>query len=197
MSPTARSSVTRASSRSWRDWPERRCPSSSGNVAPKTASARHGLGARQRLGPAVPLSVNRRFDIALAAGADGVHLPADGLPLLRVRAHTPRGFRIGVSTHSADEASDAIEAGAEVVVIGPVFDTPSKRAFGTPLGAAALSDLPPRASHASDVFAIGGISEANLGALEPYRDRISGVAAVRLFQEASGPRAAAERIAAR
>ena len=155
------------------------------------------LGARQRLGAGVPLSVNRRFDIALAAGADGVHLPADGLPLLRVRAHTPRGFRIGVSTHSAAEARAALEAGAEVVVIGPVFDTPSKRSFGAPLGPAALSDLPPRDSHASDVFAIGGISEANLSALEPYRDRISGIAAIRLFQEAASPRAAAERIAAR
>jgi thiamine-phosphate pyrophosphorylase len=155
------------------------------------------LEARQRLGAGVSLSVNRRFDIALAAGAGGVHLPADGLPLLRVRAHTPRGFRIGVSTHSAAEARAAIDAGAEVVVIGPVFDTPSKRAFGAPLGPAALSDLPPRDAHASEVFAIGGISEDNLSALEPYRDRISGIAAIRLFQEAASPRAVAQRIAAR
>ena len=158
---------------------------------------RLAVAARERLGADVPLSVNRRFDIALAAGADGVHLPADGLPLERVRAETPRGFRIGVSTHSAAEARSAIEAGADVVVIGPIFDTPSKRAFGPPLGPESLRDLPPLGSHASDVFAIGGISEENLAALDPYRDRVSGVAAVRLFQESRDPRATAERMASR
>jgi thiamine-phosphate pyrophosphorylase len=153
--------------------------------------------ARERLGPGVPLLVNRRFDLALAAGAGGVHLPANGLPLAAVRANTPRGFRIGRSTHSSEEAARAIEEGADVVVLGPMFDTPSKRAFGRPLGAESLARLPPRASHRSEVFAIGGIDEPALDALEPYRDRISGVAAVRLFQEASDPRAVAERIAAR
>jgi thiamine-phosphate pyrophosphorylase len=158
---------------------------------------RLAVAARGRLGASVPLTVNRRFDIALAAGADGVHLPADGLPLARVRAHTPRGFRIGVSTHSAAEARAAIAAGADLVVIGPIFDTPSKRAYGAPLGIAELEGLPPRDTHGADVFAIGGISEGNLEALEPYRDRISGVAAIRLFQESPGPRATAERLAAR
>jgi len=152
---------------------------------------------RDRLGATVPLSVNRRFDIALAAGAGGVHLPADGLPLSRVRAHTPRGFRIGVSTHAAEEASAAITAGADVVVIGPIFDTPSKRSYGAPLGPAALGALPRVDSHACDVFAIGGIGEDDLDALEPYRDRITGIAGIRIFQEAAAPRAVAERIASR
>jgi thiamine-phosphate pyrophosphorylase len=158
---------------------------------------RLAVAARERLGPSVPLSVNRRFDVALAAGVGGVHLPADGLPLGRVRAHTPRGFRIGVSTHSAAEASAAIGAGADVVVLGPIFDTPSKRSYGPPLGPEALANLPGRGTHASEVYAIGGISEDTLPALEPYRDRIDGVAAIRLFQEADSPRAAAERIASR
>jgi thiamine-phosphate pyrophosphorylase len=158
---------------------------------------RIAVAARERLGSAVPLSVNRRFDLALAAGADGVHLPADGLPLARVRANAPRGFRIGVSTHSPDEAAAAIEAGADVVVIGPIFDTPSKRTFGPPLGAGALRLLPALETHSSEVLAIGGVGEENLEELEPYRDRISGVAAIRLFQEAASPRAAAERLAAR
>ena len=158
---------------------------------------RVAVAARERLGPAVPLSVNRRFDVALAAGASGVHLSADGLPLDRVRASAPRGFRIGVSTHSANEAEAAIEAGADVVVIGPIFDTPSKRAFGPPLGVEALGRLPLLDTHGSEVLAIGGIDEDNLDALAPYRDRVSGIAAIRLFQEAASPRAAAERIAAR
>ena len=158
---------------------------------------RLAVAARQRLGLSVPLSVNRRFDIALAAGAAGVHLPADGLPLDRVRTQTPRGFRIGVSTHSASEANSAIAAGADVVVIGPIFDTPSKRAYGAPLGPEVLRDLPDRETRACEVYAIGGISEETLPALEPYRDRIDGIAAIRLFQDAESPRAVVERIAAR
>ena len=153
--------------------------------------------ARATLGRDVPLYVNRRFDVALAAGVDGVHLPADGLPLARVRANAPRGFRVGVSTHAPAEARAAIAEGADVVVIGPIFDTPSKRRFGAPLGPEALEDLPPAAEHRSFVFAIGGIAEDSLDALEKYRDRIAGIAAVRLFQESADPRGVAERIARR
>jgi thiamine-phosphate pyrophosphorylase len=153
--------------------------------------------ARETLAPQTPLYVNRRFDIALAAGADGVHLPASGLPLARVRSATPREFRIGVSTHSPIEARRAIEEGADLVLIGPVFDTPSKIAFGPPLGLEALGALPPRDEHSSEIFAIGGISEKNLGRLDLYRDRIAGVAGIRLFQQSHDPRGLAERIGRR
>jgi thiamine-phosphate pyrophosphorylase len=142
------------------------------------------------------LFVNDRVDVALAAGADGVHLPADGLPVAQVRAHTPRGFRVGVSTHSPEEAAAAAEE-ADVVLLGPIFDTPSKRRFGPPLGPDALARLPPRSSQRAPIFAIGGIDEAALDRLEAYRERIAGVAGIRLFQDASDPRAVVERIAAR
>jgi thiamine-phosphate pyrophosphorylase len=157
----------------------------------------HARGARGLLGDSVPLYVHRRFDIALAAGAAGVHLPSNGLPLPAVRANTPRGFRIGISTHSAPEAEEAISRGADLVVIGPVFDTPSKRAFGPPLGPGVLAALPNRATHSCEVYAIGGVDEARLPELEPYRDRICGVAAIRLFQESPDPRGVAERLSAR
>ncbi|HEY3203707.1 MAG TPA: thiamine phosphate synthase [Thermoanaerobaculia bacterium] len=167
----------------------------------REASDREGLEwarrARERLGPATPLYVNGRFDIALAAGAAGVHLPSSGLPLARVRANTPRGFHIGVSTHSAAEACEAIESGADLVVIGPIFETPSKLAYGAPLGSSELARLPPRSSQAGEVYAIGGIDEDRLAELDAYRDRISGVAAIRLFQEAADPSRLAERLAAR
>ncbi|MFY9549649.1 MAG: thiamine phosphate synthase [Thermoanaerobaculia bacterium] len=153
--------------------------------------------ARERLGPDVALYVNRRFDVALAARAAGVHLPADGLPVTRVRSETPRGFRIGVSAHAPEQARDAIAAGADLVVLGPIFDTPSKRAFGAPLGPGALASLPRLEEHASEVYVIGGIDEERLPALEQYADRISGIAAVRLFQESSDPRAVAGRIVER
>lgn len=151
--------------------------------------------ARQILG-STPLSINRRFDVALACGAEGVHLPASGLPVQRVKANTPRGFRVGVSTHSAAEATAAIEAGADVVVLGPIFDTPSKRAYGKPLGPEALAELPPSSSHAAEVYAIGGMNLENIGKLLPFRDRIAGVAAVRLFHEATDPRALLTNLAA-
>jgi thiamine-phosphate pyrophosphorylase len=155
---------------------------------------RWARSAREKLGPSVPLLVNRRLDVALAAGADGVHLPADGLPVSRVRAASPRGLRVGVSTHSAEEAVRAIEEGADVVVIGPIFETPSKAGFGPPLGFRSLATLPPRETHGSKIFAIGGIGESRLEELLPFRDRLSGVAGIRLFQEADDPRAVVARI---
>ena len=158
---------------------------------------RHAEIARRALPPAVPLFVNRRFDVALAAGADGVHLPASGLPLSRVRAGTPRGFKIGVSTHSPEEARRAIEGGADLVLIGPIFATPSKAAFGPPLGAEVLGQLPPRSAHGAQVFAIGGIREENLDRLDPWRDRIAGVAGIRLFQDSDDPGGVARRISLR
>jgi thiamine-phosphate pyrophosphorylase len=151
--------------------------------------------ARQALGP-VPLYVNRRFDVALAAGADGVHLPSDGLPVTRVRANTPRGFRVGVSTHSAAEVERAIEDGADLIVFGPLFATPSKEGMGEPFGPAALGELPPVSEHGSDVYAIGGISEDRIDELLPWRDRIAGVAGIRLFQDSADPGGVVTRIAA-
>jgi thiamine-phosphate pyrophosphorylase len=167
---------------------------------PETAGrdlAARARDARARLGDSVSLYVHRRLDVALAAAAAGVHLPGYGLPLPRVRSAAPRGFRLGRSTHSAADAEEAIADGADFVVIGPIFDTPSKRRYGAPLGPQALSALPRRSTHACDVFAIGGVDEDRLAQLDPYRDRISGVAAIRLFQDAGDPRAVAERIAAR
>jgi thiamine-phosphate pyrophosphorylase len=104
---------------------------------------------------------------------------------------------VGVSTHSPEEVRDALGQGADLVLIGPIFDTPSKRAFGPPLGPETLAALPTLESHVAEVFAIGGIDEQNLSRLEPYRDRVTGVAGIRIFQDADDPRAVVERIAAR
>ena len=153
--------------------------------------------ARKALDGSTPLFVNRRFDIALSAGADGVHLPASGLPLSRVRVAAPRGMRVGVSTHSTAETFRAIEEGADLVVIGPIFDTPSKREFGRPLGPEVLQTLPRRTDRSCEVFVIGGIGAKNLDHLDPWLDRIDGVAAIRYFQEAPDPRAAAQALTLR
>jgi thiamine-phosphate pyrophosphorylase len=155
------------------------------------------VAARRVHGPSVPRFLHRRLDVALAAGADGVQLPENGLPLARARAAAPRGFRIGVSTHSAAAAEEAIAGGADRVAIGPIFETPGKAAYGAPLGPAALAALPRTSEHSCEVFAIGGIDESRLDELAPFRERISGVAAIRMFQDAADPRGVAARIAAR
>jgi thiamine-phosphate pyrophosphorylase len=80
------------------------------------------------------------------------------------------------------------------VVIGPVFETPSKASFGAPLGTDSLAALPALRTHGTEVFAIGGIDEARLEELSRFGDRISGVAGIRLVQEAHDPRAVVERI---
>lgn len=101
------------------------------------------------------LLINDRIDLALAVAADGVHLGGHSLPVAEVRRLLGPDQLIGVSTHHPAEPAAAAAAGADFITFGPVFDTPSKRPFGPPLGVEALrtacsaSPLP--------VFALGGI----------------------------------------
>jgi thiamine-phosphate pyrophosphorylase len=77
--------------------------------------------------------VNDRVDVALAAGADGVHLGQEDLPVGAVRQIAPH-LIIGASTHSLDEALAAQDAGASYVNIGPIFATQTKATPHGPLG---------------------------------------------------------------
>jgi thiamine-phosphate pyrophosphorylase len=100
-----------------------------------------------------PLLVNDRVDVALAVGATGVHLPREGLPVAEVRRLFPQGL-VGVSTHSPAEVAQARTEGADFAVFGPVFDTPSKRRYGPPVGLAALGEA---VQCGLPVFALGGV----------------------------------------
>ena len=104
----------------------------------------------------VPLIINDRVDLMFALDLPGVHLRSDSLPVSAVRRMIGRDRLIGVSTHSLAEVRDAGREGADYVVFGPVFDTPSKRPFGSPFGLETLAEVC-RAS-AVPVFAIGGIT---------------------------------------
>jgi thiamine-phosphate pyrophosphorylase len=109
---------------------------------------------------AVPLMVNDRVDVALALALAGVHLRANSLPVDVARRLLGRNSLIGISTHSIDEVRRASEQGADYVVFGPVFDTPSKRSYGSPFGLDGLADA---CRHASvPVFAIGGVTSGRV-----------------------------------
>lgn len=126
------------------------------------------------------LLVNDRSDIARAAGADGVHLTTQSLPVDVVRKTCAAEFLIGVSTHSLDEARAAHAAGADFVVFGPVFETESKRAYGQPQGLDKLAEVT-SALGEFPVVAIGGITIENID--ECFHAGASGVAAIRLLND--------------
>jgi thiamine-phosphate pyrophosphorylase len=139
--------------------------------------------ARAALPPPIRLLVNGRVDVALAAGADGVHLPADGLPVAPLRARFGRAVLIGRSTHRLAEVESARDAGADYVTFGPVYDTPGK---GAPTG---LGELARAAAAGLPVYALGGVTLERLG--EVAGTGAAGIAAIRLFQETSNLNAVA------
>lgn len=111
-------------------------------------------------GTSTRLLVNDRFDVARAAGADGVHLTESSIPARVVRERCGEDFVIGVSTHSLASARAARDGGADFIVFGPVFETESKRAYGAPQGLEKLREVA-TALEGFPVLAIGGITIDN------------------------------------
>jgi thiamine-phosphate pyrophosphorylase len=103
------------------------------------------------------LLVNDRADIAVAAGADGVHLAATSLPAGVVRRHFPATLIIGVSAHTADDVRAAAYQGADLAVFGPVYETPGK---GPAAGIEALSQACKK-TWPFPVLALGGVDRSN------------------------------------
>lgn len=126
------------------------------------------------------LLVNDRYDVALAAGADGVQLTSASIPTDVVRAKVDKRLLIGVSTHSVDEAQTARSQGADFVLFGPVFVTESKKSFGDPQGVDRLADVVSRVGP-MPVIAIGGVSVDN--ARSCFEAGAAGVAAIGLFSD--------------
>lgn len=86
------------------------------------------------------LLINDRVDVALALGGVGVHLRANSLPLTTARKILGLQRLIGISTHSVEEAVRAEAEGADYVVLGPIYETPSKTIYGAPLGVRTLEE---------------------------------------------------------
>ncbi len=127
------------------------------------------------------LLVNDRVDVALASGADGVHLPENGMPVAVARGLLGPGAVVGASAHSVDGA--AARGDADIVLLAPIWDVPGK---GSPLGTAALRAA--RGRVGGELIALGGVTPARAG--EALRAGADGVAAIRAVWTAADPAAA-------
>ncbi len=151
------------------------------SLVKRAMDATRGSGAK--------ILVNDRLDVALASGADGVHVGEASLPVETVaewRRSAGRGeFQIGVSCHSIEAARGAERGGADYIIFGPVFATPSKASFGPARGITRLREV--CAGVRIPVLAIGGVTLENADSC--MEAGAAGIAAIRLFQET--PNAAA------
>jgi len=146
----------------------------------KSLCARHGA----------QLFINDRIDVALAVDADGVQLGRASMPVGAARELLGERKLIGASTHSLEEALAAEQAGADFVLFGPVYFTPSKAAYGTPQGIEPLRQVVEKIS--KPVYAIGGIRPENIDAVKQNGAR--GAALISAVMAAEKPREAARQI---
>jgi thiamine-phosphate pyrophosphorylase len=139
------------------------------------------------------LLVNDRADVALACGADGVHLGAASIPPAEARRLLGPGRLVGFSAHSLREAEGAEAGGADYATFGPVWFTPSKAGYGEPVGTAALSEAARAVS--IPLLALGGVTAAR--AAEALSAGAKGVALISAILAAEDPaRATRETIRA-
>jgi thiamine-phosphate pyrophosphorylase len=134
----------------------------------KEVPAREALGLLRALGPIcrqahVPLIANDRLDLAVLAGCDGVHVGQEDVPVEFVRRMAP-GLSVGISTHSLDQLSRALEARPTYVAFGPVFPTRSKPNAEPVVGLTGLREAARMAERAKiPLVAIGGIDLPHAG----------------------------------
>jgi thiamine-phosphate pyrophosphorylase len=133
------------------------------------------------------LFINDRVDIALTVEADGVHIGGGSLPIYKVRRLLGEKKLIGVSCHNQVQAITAQEMGADFITFGPVYYTPSKAAYGEPVGPAKLRQT--CSALQIPVFALGGIKLDNCAEATACGAR--GVALISAVMSAAEPREAA------
>ncbi|MHB8572439.1 MAG: thiamine-phosphate kinase [Candidatus Dormibacteria bacterium] len=137
----------------------------------------------------VPFLVNDDLAVALASGADGVHLGQDDLPVQAARRLAGRTLVIGRSTHSEEQAKAAVAEGADYIGVGPLWATPTKQ--GRPaIGLSVAAGM--ARSSAIPSFAIGGVDRSR--AADAVATGVTGVAVVRAVWDAPDPAAAARQL---
>ncbi len=129
-------------------------------------------------GTTCKILVNSRLDVALAGGAHGVHLPSAGLRASDLKSILPGDFILGVSAHSLREARRAALDGADYVLLGPVFPTPSKMHYGEPLGLSRFRQI--CAALSLPVFSLGGVRPEHIRRV--LAAGACGIAGISLFQ---------------
>ena len=124
-----------------------------------------------------PFIVNDRLDIALACGADGVHLGQDDMGASVARQIAPPRFIIGISVGTLEEAVRAEQEGADYIAVSPVFPTKSKNDAGPGHGLDLLKEI--RQNITIPVVAIGGINAGNVNdVIEAGADGVAVISAV-------------------
>lgn len=125
--------------------------------------------------------VNGRADIALAAGAQGVHLPSTGTRIQEIRPWLPRDFIVGVSVHTMGEIRDACAQAADYILVGHLFPTSSKESYGRPLGLRFLRKA--CSSVSTPIFGLGGIRPEFVTPV--LAAGAAGISGISLFQKTS------------
>jgi thiamine-phosphate pyrophosphorylase len=136
--------------------------------------------------------VNDRFDLALAAEADGVHLGQDDIPPSRIPTIARSRLLVGRSTHSIEQARAACEESVDYIAFGPIFATESKASRCDPRGVERLEEVV-RTVQPRPVIAIGGINLAN--AVRAAETGVAGIAVISAIAAAADPRRAARALA--
>lgn len=141
----------------------------------------------ERMESRVPLIINDRLDVALAVGADGVHLGQSDMSLADARKLVGTTMMIGISAESLADARRAEQDGADYIGISPVFSTPTKTDTAPPLGLDGIRSI--RAAVSLPLVGIGGIHQEN--AAEVLLAGTDGVAVVSAIVSAACPHGAA------
>jgi thiamine-phosphate pyrophosphorylase len=142
-----------------------------------------------------PLLVNDRLDVAIAAGADGVHLASTSFDIADARTLLGRSSLIGVSAHSPEEVGAAAANGSDFAVFGPVYDPLSKGAYGPAKGLTALAHAV-EAAKGMPLYALGGITVPRVAQIAGMAgdSRPSGVAAIGAVFGTNAPGAAVREL---
>ncbi|MFC1726203.1 thiamine phosphate synthase [candidate division KSB1 bacterium] len=139
----------------------------------------------------IPLIINDRIDIALAADADGVHLGNNDMPAEYAKEILPSGKIIGLSAESVEDAIAADRNGADYIGVSPIYTTPTKPELETGLGLQGLRQI--RMVTRLPLVAIGGLNRTN--AAEVIKNGADGIAVVSAICAAPDPEQAAKELA--